>query len=328
MKYNVFFTWNPARSALRALAPATWLLVLVTTMMLGGLAPALAQDTNRSVIYLAGSGNITLNQYVQRLLEERLASSADLTVISDEQAGLIEGQPIVTVGPEAFARIRRINPHAPVLALLANQDIPRSITRQSSGQVSAIYHGAPLLKQALLGKSILPQATRISLISTTRTADLYEKLIDQLEAYNLEARLFVVDNERQLIPTLSRALSYGDFLLAAPDDAIYNPTTIKHVLLTAYRRNKIVIGPSQAYVKAGALASAFTPFPAMAEAAVSYLKTFFSTGAFPPPAYPSTCRVEINQQVARSLNIPVGSPEDIANSVELRLQNPGEQDND
>ncbi|MBC7183743.1 MAG: ABC transporter substrate-binding protein, partial [Marinobacter sp.] len=118
-----------------------------------------------------------------------------------------------------------------------------------------------------------------------------------------------------------RALDYGDFLLAAPDSAIYNPRTIKHILLTAYRRNKIVIGPTQAYVKAGALASSYAPFPEMARVASEFVATYFATGRLPPPAYPDEYKVEINKQVARSLNIPLPDREDIARKVNQQLSN-------
>ena len=274
-------------------------------------------------VYLAGSGNITLDQHIQSLLELNLGSQRDLIPVSDKQAVLIDNAPIITIGPGAFSRIRQANRNAPVLAMLVTQDFLKDFAALSPGRVSGIYYDAPLLRQALIGKAILPQATRIALISNTRSAELYDTLIDQLQQYSLEARLFVVDDDKQLIPTLGRALSYGDFLLAAPDSAIYNPRTIKHILLTAYRRNRVVIGPSQAYVKAGALASSYAPFPAMTEMAATYVQAFFETGIFPEPDYPSVFRVEINQQVARSLNIPLASPEQIDRVVELRLKSQG-----
>ncbi|MEE3168644.1 MAG: ABC transporter substrate-binding protein, partial [Pseudomonadota bacterium] len=142
------------------------------------------------------------------------------------------------------------------------------------------------------------------------------------------ARVFLVERPDRLIPTLVRALGYGDFLLAAPDSAIYNPRTIKYILLTAYRRNQIVIGPSQAYVKAGALASSYAPFPEMARLAGDYLAEFFESGAFPAPTYPEQYRVEINEQVARSMNIPLPGRDEIAERVNRQLANDGETAND
>jgi len=312
-----------AMQAAKSLTATALLCTLIATTIFSATPTALAQDP--SPVYLASSGNLALDSHIQGLLEQTLGGQHQLVPVTDEQAAQTDDGPIVTLGPGAFSRIRQVNRQAPVLALLVEPDFLGGFARRSSGQVSGIYHGAPLLRQALIGKAILPQATRIALIATAGTAELYDTLIDELPAYNLEAQLFVVDDDKQLISTLNRALSYGDFLLAAPDRTIYNPRTMKHVLLTAYRRNRIVIGPSQAYVKAGSLASGYASFPAMVEMAGGHLQTFFETGRFPDPGYPPQFRVDINEQVARSLNIPLATQEQIIQNVELRLDSHGGQ---
>lgn len=297
----------------------------MAALLLASTSVSRAQNNDRSPVYLAGSGNIALDQHIQSLLEEKMGAQRDLILISGEQAAITEDTPIITIGPGAFSRVRQANRDAPILAMLVEPEFLKGFAHRSSGRISGVYHGVPLIQQALIGKAILPQATRIALIATTSSAELYDTLIDRLPEHNLKARLFIVDDDRQLIPTLTRALTYGDFLLAAPDNAIYNPRTIKHILLTAYRRNRILIGPSQAYVKAGALASGYAPFPVMAEMAADYLQAFFENGKFPEPDYPTAFSVEINQQVARSLNIPLAPPEQIIQAVELRLMNQGGQ---
>src|SRR5690554_6779670 len=115
---------------------------------------------------------------------------------------------------------------------------------------------------------------------------MHHPSIEQLPAYRLAGRASIVTSDDQLIPSLNRALTYGDFVLAGLDDKIYNPRNIKHILLTAYRRNRILIGASQAYVKAGALASSYAPFTTMAEPTADYLRAFFETGKLPAPAFP------------------------------------------
>ncbi len=325
MKENVYFLKGQAAITVKSLICEAHLLVFLALITLTGTTFAQAQSNDRSTVYLAVSGNTALDRHIQTLLEKSLGSERDLIVISDAQAALTEKDPIVTIGPGAFSRVRQANRNAPILALMVEKDFLEGFARRSQGMISGIYHGVPLIRQALIGKAILPQATRIALIATTSTAELYDTLIGQLPEYNLEARLFVVNDDKQLIPTLIRALSYGDFLLAAPDNAIYNPRTIKHILLTAYRRNRIVIGPSQTYVKAGSIASGYAPFPVMAEIAANYLQVFFETGHFPEADYTSVFRVEINQQVARSLNIPLAPPEKIIQTVVQRLKNRGGQ---
>ena len=285
---------------------------------------AVAQKAPSNVAYFVGSGNAPLDQHLMQLLQQQLGSSTALTEVSNDQLATLGNGPIITIGPAAFSRARQANRSASILAMLVNRSFITTFANRSPGQITAVLYDVPLIRQALTGKAILPQATKIALLATTDSVALYEPLIDQLPAYGMSAKIFLVDSNDNLIPTLVRALGYGDFLLAAPDNAIYNPRTIKHILLTAYRRNQIVIGPSQAYVKAGSLASSYAPFPEMVEMADNFLATFFESGKFPEPSYPKEFRIEVNSQVARSLNIPLPGREDIAARVDQQLANSGE----
>ena len=283
-----------------------------------------AQESSARTVYFAGSGNAPLDQHLVQLLKGELDPAISLVEVSDDQLATLDTGPIITAGPAAFSRVRQTNRSAPILAMLVDESFISGFAERSPGRITGVLYNVPLIRQALTGKAILPQANRIALLATSDSVELYEPLIDELPAYGMSARIFLVENNDKLIPTLVRALGYGDFLLAAPDSAIYNPRTIKHILLTAYRRNQIVIGPTQAYVKAGSLASSYAPFPEMVKMADDFLATFFETGQFPAPAYPENFRVEVNAQVARSLNIPLPSREDIAARVDRQLTVNGE----
>ncbi len=276
-------------------------------------------------VYVAGSGSASLDQHLTTLLQAQLGDSANVIAISDRQVALSRNTPIITIGPAAFTRTRQANRSAPILAMLVDKNFISAFAASSPGQITGVFYDVPLLRQALIGKVILPHATKIALLATPESAQYYEPLIDLLPAYKIKAQIFVVDEGKNLISTLTRALGYGDFLLAAPDSAIYNPRTIKHILLTAYRRNKIIIGPSQAYVKAGSLASGYAPFASMAKMAAEFINEYFDSNQFPAPAYPELYRVELNKQVARSLNIPLPDKKEINKDVQRLLNETGEQ---
>lgn len=283
-------------------------------------ATSYCQESSSKSIYIAGSGNTTLDQHISSLLQDRLGKDFNLVMLPEDQEAMITDTPIVSIGPSAFSRVRQVNRSVPILAMFVEKDLIDVFASRSPGQISGVFYNVPLLRQALTGKSILPNATKVALLATTESVELYEPLLDALPAYGMTARVFVVDNSNDLIPTLVRALRYGDFVLAAPDDTIYNPRTIKHILLTAYRHNRVVIGPSQAYVKAGSLASSYAPFSVMVGQASRFLKEYFASGQLPPPAYPDIYRVKINRQVARSMNIPLSEGDKISHRVEQALR--------
>ncbi len=299
---------------------SAWLLAL--TLMVTWLPNAYSQAINASppVAYIATSGNAVLDKRISDLISSHLQSNVELQTLSENQLHLLKNEPVIAIGPGAFARVREGNRTAAVLAVLVEGQFINAYADKSDGRITGVLYDVPLLRQALTGKAILPQATKVAMLASPEHAESYKELVDLLPDYDLEGQVFVASSKDQLIPTLVRALSYGDFLLGGNDEDIFNPRNIKHILLTAYRRNKILIGPNQAYVKAGAMASSYAPFHAMANTAAYYLETYLQTGKFPAPGYPDSFSVEVNQQVARSLNIPLPDREWIANAVDELLQ--------
>lgn len=313
---------NPARTA----SPVTrwYLVILALFLVVAPLHPAVAQSDTGALVYLAGSENNALNRRMLSLLEDALGSSTVIRAFSRGQTSQDTTTPVIALGAEAFTRVRQEDKRVPILALLVDETFIDGYAERSGGSISGILYNPPLLRQAIAGGVILPQATRVAMLARPDTVELYEPVTEQLPDYGMEGKIFVVTSDDKLIPTLIRALSYGDFILAAPDSSIYNPRTIKHILLTAYRRNRIVIGPSQAYVKAGSLASTYTPLTRIADLAADYIEEYRASGQFPEPAYPENFSIDLNLQVARSLNIPLPDREDIITSVMEQLAGPEE----
>ncbi|MEH6354986.1 MAG: ABC transporter substrate-binding protein [Marinobacter sp.] len=280
------------------------------------------------LIYVVGSGNDVLDNYLLDQVRQVVGQEVPVMPVNESEAELNPGIPIVTIGHRALTTALGKYPQSPILATLVSREYYRAETSATSTRsdkeperpVSAIYYDVPLINQALTGKAILPQSRRIALLATPKSSHLYSELLSQLPKYDLEAQMFVVNSSSELIPALVRALYYGDFVLAAQDPSIYNPSTIKHILLTAYRRNIMVIGPSQAYVKAGSLASSYTPYSAVAQALVSALEQWFREGFLPKPAYPTNFNIRINEQVGRSLNIPLPSEASVKARVVQQLR--------
>ncbi|MEX2475996.1 ABC transporter substrate-binding protein [Marinobacter sp.] len=277
-------------------------------------------DVPRTTIYVAGpENNPTLTQHMTGLLAKALGQGVSLRPFESGQTSQDSDSLAITLGPEAFTQVRQESRSVPILALMVDSAFIEGYFGRSEGRVGAVLYSPPLIRQVAAGKAILPHATHVAMLATPESVELYEGLMDQLADLGMEGRVFIVSQNDNLIPTLIRALGYGDFLLAAPDSDIYNPRTIKHVLLTTYRRNRIVIGPSRAYVRAGALASNYAPLKNIADEAAQQVAGYQQAGRFPAPSYPDTFKLEINRQVARSLNIPLPTEEELRAAIELRL---------
>jgi ABC-type uncharacterized transport system substrate-binding protein len=93
-----------------------------------------------------------------------------------------------------------------------------------------------------------------------------------------------------------------------PDPLVFNKGTVQSLLLTTYRYQDPVIGFSQAYVKAGALAAVYSSPEQIGRQTGEALVRVLAGRALllPLPEYPKYFSVSVNYQVARSLGLSVG----------------------
>lgn len=305
-------------------------IALVSFLVLALSSQASAQDQNDAhfsqLVLVAGSDNAAFNIRFTELLRDQLGG--DVKVIPFSEAAS-QAQPqalVVTLGNRALSRVQQQSPRPPTLALMVDEDQFSNYSEREGPPLSAIYHDPPLVRQALLGHLILPHGNQVAMLVRPGQETHYDQLINDLAIFGLKAKLFTVESEETLIASLARALTYGDYLLAISDSAIYNPRTIKHILLTAYRRNRIVIGPGRAFVRAGVLATTYTPLDDIAATAGEHIQSYLDSGRMPPAVHPDDFGVEINQQVARSLNIPIASAAELETQLKLMLSAPAEED--
>lgn len=271
----------------------------VTAQQRGDVAPGV-DDVD---LLVAGSENSALNE---RFIGSLQSALGDKITIQSFTPGLSLRNPdtlVISLGPAAMSRVQRLEPRPPQLALLVSESQFAGYAGRSGSRSTAVYQNPPPLAQALLGRLILPQATRVAMLVKPGQAPRYDELARALTGFDLSLRTFTVEAPDQLIPTLARALDYGDFLLGTPDDSLYNARTIKHILLTTYRRDRILVGPHRAFVRAGAIASPYAGLSTVVEAGVRAAKLWLEDRRLPAPGYPDRFAVAVNAQVARSLNI-------------------------
>ncbi|TBW56005.1 ABC transporter substrate-binding protein [Marinobacter halodurans] len=302
------------QSARRALCPLLALLWLSPVWAQGTLHAA--DDGRSHVVFLAGSENISFNLVFRKRLEEALPEGIRIARYATDAAKKSPDSLILTLGASRLNDVVQQNPDSPVLALMVTEDQFSQYQELDNPSVTAVYLNPPLKRQALLGRQILPQATRVALLARAGKEQQYSELADSLAEYGLELRVFTVEDRQSLVSTLSRALNYGDFLLGTPDPEIYNRQTIKHILLTAYRHNRILIGPERAFVQAGALASTYTSTNTIVSDAAKTISDYVRSGQLPRPHYPTRFSVLFNEQVARSLNIPLPDRESVLQALQ------------
>ena len=130
--------------------------------------------------------------------------------------------------------------------------------RARPGSFSALYLDQPLSRQLNLLRFALPGRKRVAALLGPESAALAPRLRSAVSRAGFELQMEQVAEEGDIVPALNRLLPGTDVLLALPDGLVFNRNTARPVLLTTYRHQRPVVGFSQAYVTAGALAAVFS----------------------------------------------------------------------
>jgi len=175
--------------------------------------------------------------------------------------------------------------------------------RAGSHTFSAIYLDQPISRQAHLIAASLPDRHRVGLLYSTPPGE-FEQIRQEMGKRGLRLREKAVGT--QPVPeTLQELLQGSDMLLALPDSAIYNSSSIRNILLSTYRSRVPLIGFSSAYVKAGALCAVFSAPEQIAAQVASLIRQFGETRLLPAAQYPQEFEVMVNERVAHSLGLHI-----------------------
>ncbi len=202
--------------------------------------------------------------------------------------------------------------HPPTLFVLAQ---PSTIEMQK--QDSALYWSPSLSAQLALIRAVLPATNRVGMLVSNGEDASWLRVFKQYAAeQSIEVRFQTIDKTR-IARQVSELAASTDVLLAQPDTDIYNRETIRFILLAAYRQNKVLIGPSPAFVNAGALATLYAPSHVVAEEVAQKIQYFIKNNKLPPASRVKNLSVSLNAQVAKSLGLAVPAMNELERLLRL-----------
>lgn len=161
---------------------------------------------------------------------------------------------------------------------------------------TAIFSEPPLQRQLDLARAVFPDE-RVSILLSESAPEWLKQEVSVLSG--ADYTLFEQRGTQSLNQILRQALAEQDVLLGTADPAIFNASTIKNILITAYRQSIPLVGPKQAYIRAGAIVTTYSSL----DDTVARLVDMLQSESLPPPAYNPYFSVLKNKQVARSLGI-------------------------
>ena len=215
-----------------------------------------------------------------------------------------ESAVIVTVGTAATQRWAGSDDPRPVVATLVPAAAWAEIVPLAAPNRSAIYLDQPLARQVALVRVLLPPLRELGVLFGPSSAAVRPELAAAAARFGVLVNEHQVGIGEELNGAVTQVLRDSEALLALPDQQVFNRYNVQSVLLASFRLRRPVVGYSESWVRAGALAALYsTPTQLGTEVAGSIMHWLPTGGPLPPAGPAAGYALAVNRQVAFSLGL-------------------------
>ena len=171
---------------------------------------------------------------------------------------------------------------------------------------TAVWLDQPLARQIAFIRILLPPLRELGVLYGPESGSLADELHATAAARQMRVIGLVSEPDSEINGAVTDLLRRSEALLALPDPAVYNRYNVQSVLLASFRARHPVIGFSESWVHAGALAAIHTTPAQLGEDLGGVIGTWLDDGApLPPARAPARWTITVNRQVAFSLGVHV-----------------------
>ena len=264
----------------------------------------LSVGVSADVILLSSSPSKVASS-LQALLAERLNTPVQLISNVNQPLHYERYELAIAVGADALNDYS-VPKSLPLIAAFVSQTEYQMYSDRLS---SAVFVEPPMERQLRLAETILGEQREYGvLVQKQASADVLRSGVN----------VYVVEEFETLNHALIKLLAENQALIGVYDPQLYSPNNIKNILITAYRHNRPLIGPSSAYLRAGALATTYSDLNDVAERLSEIALRYKNKGDWIKADFNPYFRVGFNEQVGRSLNLLLPDIDDVTRTLHQR----------
>lgn len=186
------------------------------------------------------------------------------------------------------------------------------VSRKSSHRnqkSSAVFLDQPISRLFSLALAIKPGISSVGTV-LSRSNRVQRIALERVSRrHRIDVDIEIVGDGAKVSTAFKRLLEDSDVLIAVPDPVITDPSNAKWLLYMAYQRRVAVIGFSEAFAKAGAVASVYSTPVQIGRQTAKQLGVWSTRGwgAIAAPVAPTAFELATNPSVARALGLKLPS---------------------
>jgi len=285
------------------------LCLAVLGMLLG--SPSWAAD----VLLTASEDNGSVHTFTQELATQRPQDQVRFVPLSQlpPPGQLPSSTRLILLDPQSLDWRLQDPQGPPTLVLrISRLQAEQRLQGNPHPRLSLLWSDPPLDRQLRLIRNVLPQIRRVGVLYSADSQFLLKELRQMAQALDMEIIAEPWDSTSDSRP-LQNLLRNSEVLLGLDDPRLYNPKTVKNLLLSTYARQQALIGPNAGFVRAGSLASTYSDQQDWLQTLDNLLDQ--PPARWPRTLYPAAFKVLSNPQVARSLGLEEIDPQAVARQL-------------
>ena len=275
-----------------------------TLLLLSGNA-AYYQETAQSLQANAVNLGISNDQFDVLTVEEFNRQH------KNQQAASKSYELIVAIGTVAATNAIQHKGKTPLLNIFIPKNAFDSIysveAQLSSQKISAIYLDQPSKRLLTLACLLKPKAKEFGTIFGPISKNIQPEIEQLTTARDINLNYDFLSKEDNPVTALKPVVTASELFIAIPDRAILNRAIARWILHLGFQHKIPVIGFSNAYTNAGAIASVYSSPENIGKHAAELIASWRqnANSNIWSPQYPRYYTLSTNPAVARSLGIPL-----------------------
>lgn len=255
-----------------------------------------------SIISSGSNFQKSISENIEKNLNDEGISTAIISIdkILD---GENNSQILITIGNKISTTLKASNISKTQIKLVSNIKENYKPNKKNEFYLSMTQS---ICRQFAFIRAIDSKWKTISILMVQRNSSLIMQLNRCAKKHGLTVTPIIIDHYLNVVDALKVNLPHSDVLLALPDTEVYNAKTIKSILLTTYRHRKPLIGYSESFVRAGALAALHSSIDQLGKQVAEITKNLYQNKTIDKQYfYPEKFEIFINKDVAKSLGITI-----------------------
>ncbi len=257
------------------------------------------------------SQNFSINRYLLEDWENKLAGTSLLSIPPSITIALgTSATRLLLKNPPKGGLLSLMVPSTTMEKILLEQ--PEAKERIRLKKMSAVYIDQPASRQINLIRLLTPNTKKLGTLADKSSQPLITKLATAANTCDMSFEHQQITEKDNPLLILRKLYQEIDVFLAVPDRFIFNRSIAKWMLHLSIRNKKPLIGFSEDFVNAGAMASLYSTSADITRQGAEWVYFYEKNGTFPKPAsFPDYFSVSINQDVINTFGLKIMPVADI-----------------